>query len=242
MDISLAYLPDANIEGCERLITDLKASGLEIELILLRSLRLNELNLPEATQDAANVDLTTHGGNTLPSENVRMIHWDDETGSRYLAHYYAAVYGRAPIILVIAAGARPDLNTVTGMLRAMENGFDIVIGSRHHKHSEINYPFTRWFLSKAYNWISSLLFRTKTTDATSGLKLFTRTGLIDALRDCSTTEITFQLELLRSARGHGAQITEVPIVIDYSDAPYALKGSDLAKTAFDTIRLWWKVR
>ena len=242
MDISLAYLPDANTEGSEDLVADLIASGLQIELLLLRSLAFDEMDVSNAIPDAATAGLKTHAGHTVPSQHLRMINWDDETGSRYLAHYYAAVYGRAPIILVIGAGARPDLDTVTAMLSAMKKDFDIVIGSRHHKHSKVNYPFTRWLLSKTYNWMSSLLFRTNTTDATSGLKLFTRSGLIESLRDCSTKEITFQLELLRSARGRGAQITDVPVVIDYYDSPYDLKASDLAKTAFETFRLWWKVR
>ena len=233
MDITIAYMPDAYMPNYAPLARDLVGMGLAIEILLLKPVE------PETTSGA---DAYIIPVNDAADIKVRSIAWGAENGNRYLAHYYAAVYSQAPAVLVIGPGSQPDSDTVAAMHELINLGYHVVIASRHHKLSRLNYPLIRWLISKSYNRLASLAFRTNTTDVTSGLKLYSKETLIASLGASTTKELTFQLELIRRARKHGAKVAEVPVVIDYQDSPYAVSASDIAKTAIETFRLWWPFR
>ena len=233
MDITLAFMPDAYADEYHNLAAELAGSGLEVEVLLLgASDSFGESDKSRST------NLTGSASGIY----VRTLHWDEERGSRYLAHYYAAVYSTSSAIMIVGPGFHPGAATVLSMLELFRQGYDVVIASRHHKMSTLNYPLIRWFISKSYNWIASLLLGTDTTDATSGLKLYSREILIGSLGSATTKELTFQLEIIRRARRLGAVITEVPAIIDYQDSPYAVKTSDIMRTAVETVKLWWRIR
>lgn len=240
MDLTIAYMPDATIHGYELLVMELANNGFEVEVLVLGPLQGGLVSNRSASPDRPSATPGDVETENVVDLDVRVLNWDEGNGSRYLAHYYAAVYSRADLVLIVGPGAQPDSGTVAAMVDSVQKGYDVVIGSRHHKLSRLNYPFTRWLISKTYNWVASLVLRTNTTDATSGLKLFTKVTLIESLRDSATKEITFHLELLIRARRRGARIAEVPVVIDYQHSPYVLRASDVATTIVDTFKLWWR--
>ena len=233
MDITLAFMPDAYSDEYHDLASALTESGLAVEVLLLRS--SESFGESEQFRSANPTGL-------VPGIYVRTLRWDDERGSRYLAHYYAAVYSTSSAIMIVGPGFQPDAETVLSMLELLRQDYDVVIASRHHKMSTLNYPLMRWVISKSYNWIASLLLGTHTTDATSGLKLYSREILIGSLGSATTRELTFQLEIIRRARRLGAEITEVPVIVEYQDSPYAVKASDITRTAVETVKLWWRIR
>jgi hypothetical protein len=233
MDITIVYMPDAQIQDYHPLAEALTETGLVIDLLFLNS------SISQIVLDSSHSVRIPEAQSGI---NIRIIDWDDQTGSQYLGHYYAAVYSRAPSVLVIGSGFQPDSNTVISMLQIHNEGYDVVIASRHHKLSKLNYPLNRWLLSKFYNKIASFLLQTHTTDATSGLKLYSKEALIKSLGNSRTKGLTFQLELIRRAQRQGARITEVPVDIDYQNSPYVVRSSDIVKTAIETFKLWWSVR
>jgi hypothetical protein len=229
MDITLALMPDTYFPGYYNLASELAISGLTVEVLLLGSAHSPEVSSSNGTPSA-------------PGIRVRTVHWNDSSGSRYLAHFYTAVYSRSSAVLIVGPGFQPDTATVISLLDLFRQGYDVIIVSRHHKMSTLNYPFLRWFFSKYYNRIASVLLGTKTTDATSGLKLYSKEMLIQSLGSATTKELTFQLEILKRARRLGAAITEVPTIIEYQQSPYAVKASDITQTVFETLTLWWRNR
>jgi glycosyltransferase involved in cell wall biosynthesis len=93
---------------------------------------------------------------------------------------------------------------------------DIVIGSKRHPQSKIEYPWFRKLLSGAYQLLIRQLFDIDVTDTQVGLKLFRREVIQSILPDLAINRYGFDLELLSLARLRGfSKILEAPVQMDY---------------------------
>lgn len=93
---------------------------------------------------------------------------------------------------------------------------DMVIGSKRHPQSEIEYPWFRKVLSFIYQLMIRRLFDINVTDTQVGLKLFHRRVLVAIIDDLRINRYGFDLEMLSLARLRGySKILEAPIRMDY---------------------------
>ena len=83
---------------------------------------------------------------------------------------------------------------------------DIVIGSKRHPRSAVQYPWHRRIVSACYFTFVRLFFGLKVTDTQTGMKLFKRETLGYALDRMLVKTYAFDLELLSIAVQHGAKI------------------------------------
>lgn len=105
---------------------------------------------------------------------------------------------------------------------------DIVIGSKRHPQSQIEYPWIRKILSRIYQTLIRHLFDINVTDTQVGLKLFRREVLEAILPDLTINRYGFDLELLSLARLRGyGKILEAPIRMDYFSKNRRSFGSEL---------------
>ena len=92
---------------------------------------------------------------------------------------------------------------------------DVVVGSKRHPDSLVDYPPLRRIYSWAYQQLVRGLFRLSVRDLRVGLKVFTRETIIDALPHTTNGSFVFELELLSIARKAGhRRIVEAPVAID----------------------------
>jgi len=93
---------------------------------------------------------------------------------------------------------------------------DAVIGSKRHPGSRVAYPAFRRFQSAIYQLFVRLLFNLDVRDTQTGLKLFRRQVLQEAVPLLAIKRFAFDLELLVVARflGH-TKICEAPITLEY---------------------------
>ncbi len=95
---------------------------------------------------------------------------------------------------------------------------DIVLGSKRHPQSEIEYPLIRRFLSGIYQMMLRYFFDLDVTDTQVGLKLFKRKVVEDVRELMEVGGYGFDLEVLALAKlkGHGKML-EAPVRLDYFD-------------------------
>jgi glycosyltransferase involved in cell wall biosynthesis len=93
---------------------------------------------------------------------------------------------------------------------------DMVIGSKRHPQSQIEYPWFRKVLSFIYQLIIRRLFDINVTDTQVGIKLFHR-RVLEAIRDdLRINRYGFDLEILSLAKIRGySKILEAPVRMDY---------------------------
>lgn len=123
-----------------------------------------------------------------------------------------------------------------------ENGADIVVGSKRHPKSVVQYPWHRRLVSWAYFTLVRIFIGLPITDTQTGMKLFRREILGEALGRMLVKTYAFDLELLAIAHQRGAKIAEAPVVIRFGDKFGALKAQTVKTMALDSLAVFYRLR
>lgn len=93
---------------------------------------------------------------------------------------------------------------------------DIIVGSKRHLASQVNYPPLRHILSFFYHRLVKLLFGFKVSDTQAGLKIFKKEVLKKVLPRLLVKHYAFDVEILAVAHHLGFnRIYEAPIKLDF---------------------------
>ena len=107
----------------------------------------------------------------------------------------------------------PDSILVLYDLLQLENA-EVVVGSKMHPNSTVDYPRFRRIQSRVFRKIVQLLFRLKVTDTQTGLKIFLREALNREIQKVDSEGFAFDLELLiRMSKDN--KIIEGPVWLSY---------------------------
>ncbi|MDD4979700.1 MAG: glycosyltransferase [Candidatus Omnitrophica bacterium] len=118
---------------------------------------------------------------------------------------------------------------------------DIVIGSKLHPNSIVDYPIQRKIISFVYYILVRLLFNLPCHDTQTGLKLFKTEVLRDVLPRVLVKEFAFDLEVLVNAHRLGYKIAEAPIILK-PQRPYGRIGyRALYTTGWDTLAIFYRM-
>jgi glycosyltransferase involved in cell wall biosynthesis len=118
---------------------------------------------------------------------------------------------------------------------------DIVIGSKLHPNSRVNYPLQRKIISFVYYLLVKILFNLPCHDTQTGLKLFKTEVLRNVLPRLLVKKFAFDLELLVNAHHLGYKIVEAPIILK-PQRPYGRIGpSALISTGLDTLAIFYRM-
>ncbi len=118
----------------------------------------------------------------------------------------------------------------------------VVIGSKRHPESSIEYPLKRRFLSSGYEMLIRTLFGLKVKDTQTGIKVFRRSVLEEVLPRGLVKRYAFDAELLILAKRMGFKIVEAPIETRAWDA----KGSgvvprEIVRMLTDTFGVFYRL-
>jgi len=104
-----------------------------------------------------------------------------------------------------------SLDAFPRLIKEIEEGYDIAIGSRFVKGSDTKRSFMRGFLSRGYNLLLKLFFNISFSDAQCGFKAIRKGSLEEILDDVKDQEWFFDTELLIKAERKGFRIKEIPV-------------------------------
>ena len=144
--------------------------------------------------------------------------------------------------LVLFADADPDLDPkqIRRFIHVLEDrGVDVVVGSKRHPESNVEYPPIRRSLSRGYALLTSALFDVGLRDTQVGMKLFRREVLKDVLPLMLVEEFAFDIELLALARARGYEIAEAPIALDFQ-GDSSIDWSAVGKMGWDTLIVFYR--
>ena len=121
-------------------------------------------------------------------------------------------------------------------------GADIVVGSKRHAKSVVQYPWHRRIVSGCYFTLVKWFVGLPITDTQTGMKLFKREVLGPALERMLVKTYAFDLELLSIAASRGAKIAEAPVVIRFGNKFGALKPKTVWQMSMDTLAVFYRLR
>ena len=132
---------------------------------------------------------------------------------------------------------------IPGFFDVMQrDGADIVIGSKRHPDSQIDYPFMRRLASRVYYGIVKMLVGLPTTDTQTGMKLFKREALQWSFDRMLVKRFAFDLEMLSIAYEHGFKVSEAPIKMHFGDKMGALNFAAVRSVMTDTLAIFYRLR
>lgn len=92
---------------------------------------------------------------------------------------------------------------------------DLVVGSKLHKDSKINYPPFRRFQSRIYAKLVSLLFKLPLLDTQTGLKIGRSAAMKRCFGNLTLDGFSFDVEMLVTARNLGYKCIDIPVDVDF---------------------------
>ncbi len=124
----------------------------------------------------------------------------------------------------------------------VRNGSDVVVGSKRHPESNVQYPWHRRLASMVYYSLVRIFIGLPVTDTQTGMKLFRRQVLGEALDRMLVKTYAFDLELLAIACGRGAKISEAPVEIRFGQKFGALKARTVRDMVHDTLAVFYRLK
>ena len=103
------------------------------------------------------------------------------------------------------------LSAIQETVLNMEKGYDMVIGSRYQTGSKVKRNIYRSILSKGYNILVQLLFRTKVKDMQCGFKAINQRIIKQVLPKIKDNGWFFDTEMVLIAERENYRIKEIPI-------------------------------
>jgi glycosyltransferase involved in cell wall biosynthesis len=118
---------------------------------------------------------------------------------------------------------------------------DIVIGSKFHPNSSVEYPPSRRFISLIYYFVTKVLFCLPVRDTQTGLKLFKAHVLREVFPKILVKSFAYDLEILANAHRLGYKIAEAPIVIEQKRKYGRIGYTSIWQTAWDTLAVFYRM-
>ncbi len=126
---------------------------------------------------------------------------------------HGMVAARGQVRLFSDADLSTPIEEVSRLLQALEEGYDIAIGSRGLKESriELHQAWYREMMGRIFNLMVRLLVLGGIKDTQCGFKLFTAQAAQSLFPLQSMQGFAFDVEILLRARQKGFKIKEVPV-------------------------------
>lgn len=131
-----------------------------------------------------------------------------------------------------------------GFLEAIESGFDVAIGNRHHAATEtlVGTSRLRSFGSRVVNMATTLLLLGNYRDTQCGCKAFRSDAAAVVMGVGVIDGFAFDIEVLHLVERHGLTMTELPVEVVNSETSTVRAIRDGVGVVGDILRVRWAAR
>jgi glycosyltransferase involved in cell wall biosynthesis len=189
-----------------------------------------------------NIDATVREAKRVQSPAVKVFDYPMNVGKGFALSLGVSQSTGALVTFIDADMELDPANIKTFIEMMRDSNCDAVIGSKRHPQSQVSYPAFRRFQSFMYQLLVRLLFHLNVRDTQTGLKLFRREVLVEAIPLLAIKRFAFDLELLVVARFLGyRKVCEAPISLDYQFESTVNLGSAW-NVLWDTAAIFYRLR
>jgi len=144
--------------------------------------------------------------------SLRLLSYGKNRGKGY-AVKIGILAAAQPAVLFSDADLSTPIEEVARLWARYEEGFDVVIASRHWPESGliVDQPFHRKLVGRAFNTVISMLAVRGFRDTQCGFKLFRAEAARRIFGALRTERFAFDVEVLLRARRLGLKVAEVPV-------------------------------
>jgi len=178
-------------------------------------------------------------------KKVKCLYYKENRGKAYAIRLgmHEAV---GDYVMFMDSGNEIDPNGISMLLEHMEwYDADIIVGSKRHPASQVNYALMRKILSNGYYWFVKFLFGVSVHDTQAGIKIFRKRVLSKLLPRLVEEKFAGDLETIVVADSLGfKRIFEAPIKLDYNLGSFtsAATVKAISQILFDTLAIFYRLK
>jgi glycosyltransferase involved in cell wall biosynthesis len=219
----------AAIEGnLQTIVSTLGASGESFEVICVSD---------------GSTDATAENARRVDDRRVVVLEYAENAGKGYALRYGSMrATGRYVGWLDADLDLHPD-SLLVFLDLARDRDLDIVVGSKRHPRSIVDYPGRRRAYSWLYQQLVRVLFGLRVRDTQVGIKLFRHETLKDVLPSTLVKRYAFDLEVLALAHACGyRRIEEGPVTLQYRFSGTSVNWRAIYRALLDTAAIFYRLR
>lgn len=192
------------------------------------------------------IDNTFKEAKKCENKKIKVIGYKTNHGKGYAVRFGMA-RSKGDIVAFIDAGMELNPNGLSMLLEHFEwYDADIIVGSKRHPVSKVDYPLDRKIISKCAQLFIRLLFGFNVTDTQAGIKFFKRNVLEKVLPRLIVKQFAFDIEVLAVSKYLGFnRIYEAPIELNFNKMSSSV-SLDLYRivwyTLLDTLGIFYRMR
>ena len=190
-------------------------------------------------------DKTYEKAKSIKDKRVKIVGYDRNFGKGY-AIRYGAKYAKGDIIGFIDAGMDIDSTGFSMLLNHMWwYNADIIVGSKLHPVSQVNYPVSRKILSWVYRTLTHFMFGFKVRDTQVGFKIFRKSIIKNVFPKLLVKKFAFDIEILAVSYALGyKRIYEAPIKLNFKENSITSKNfwKIILPMLWDTFAVFYRLR
>ncbi len=189
------------------------------------------------------LDKTYENAKKLKIKNLKVIGYEKNLGKGHAVRVgMKAAEGN--LISFLDAGMDISPKGIMMLMSHMEwYNADIIVGSKRHPVSRVNYPVLRHILSIGYHVGVKILFDLPITDTQSGLKIFKRNVIEKILPRLLVKRYAMDIEMLAVAKYLGfSRIYEAPIEVKFDTKNSSIKWTTIFKMFWDTAAVFYRLK
>jgi glycosyltransferase involved in cell wall biosynthesis len=168
--------------------------------------------------------------------DVTYIHLPEKGRGRALRK--AWLESTADIVSYMDVDLSTDLGAFPKLVTAIEEGYDVAIGTRLSSQSQTKRSLKREVISRCYNLFIKAMFFTRFSDAQCGFKALSRKAVQELVPLIENQEWFFDTELLILAEKKGYRIKEIPV--EWLEDPDT--RVNIRKTVMEDLKGLWRLR
>lgn len=189
------------------------------------------------------LDNTFNMAKTVNSPKLKVVGYEKNHGKGYAVRYGIA-QAKGDLISFIDAGMDISPKGIMMLIAHMDwYNADIIVGSKRHPVSKVNYPLFRRIMSIGYHLGVKMLFDLPLTDTQSGLKIFKREVVEKVLPRLLVKRYAMDIEMLAVAKKLGfSRIFEAPIEVKFNRDTRIIYWPTILRMIWDTLAVFYRLR
>lgn len=165
------------------------------------------------------IDKTFKNAKRINKDHIKVLGYENNEGKGHAVRY-GMLKAKGDVVGFIDAGMDIHPTGISILLDLMIwRDADIIVGSKLHPESKVNYPFFRKVLSWGYRTLTRILFGFSVSDTQVGLKFFKRDIVEKVFPKLLVKTFAFDVEILAVANAWGyKKIYEGPVELNFNNA------------------------
>lgn len=190
-----------------------------------------------------NLDSTVSQARKIKSSKLKVYEYEKNRGKGYAVRFGMS-RAKGDYISFLDAGMDISPKGIMMLMAHLEwYNADIIVGSKRHPASRVNYPVLRHLYSIGYHWLVRILFGLPLRDTQSGIKIFKREVLEKILPRLLVKKYAMDIEMLAVAWNLGfRRIYEAPIEVTFDKKTSAIRGKTIIDMLLDTLAVFYRLK